>query len=97
MTATAEDWVRRIEEVLDKFNLSKEEYWKDPDKFYENIKDEEINRNVNIIRSTFASYIELDSGYYTTNFNTTASICAAIPLAALRTTPKNIFINILRP
>ena len=31
-----------IEEVLDKFNLSKEEYWKDPDKFYENIKDEEI-------------------------------------------------------
>lgn len=42
MTATAEDWVRRIEEVLDKFNLSKEEYWKDPDKFYENIKDEEI-------------------------------------------------------
>ena len=24
MTATAEDWVRRIEEVLDKFNLSKE-------------------------------------------------------------------------
>ena len=24
------------------FNLSKEEYWKDPDKFYENIKDEEI-------------------------------------------------------
>ena len=42
MTITAEDWVRRIEEVLDKFNLSKEEYWKDPDKFYENIKDEEI-------------------------------------------------------
>ena len=42
MTATAEDWVRRIEEVLDKFNLSKEENWKDPDKFYENIKDEEI-------------------------------------------------------
>lgn len=41
MTITAEDWVRRIEEVLDKFNLSKEEYWKDPDKFYENIKDEE--------------------------------------------------------
>ena len=38
MTITAEDWVRRIEEVLDKFNLSKEEYWKDPDKFYENIK-----------------------------------------------------------
>ena len=35
MTATAEDWVRRIEEVLDKFNLSKEEYWKDPDKFYD--------------------------------------------------------------
>ena len=32
MTITAEDWVRRIEEVLDKFNLSKEEYWKDPDK-----------------------------------------------------------------
>ena len=29
MTITAEDWVRRIEEVLDKFNLSKEEYWKD--------------------------------------------------------------------
>ena len=28
MTITAEDWVRRIEEVLDKFNLSKEEYWK---------------------------------------------------------------------
>ena len=25
MTITAEDWVRRIEEVLDKFNLSKEE------------------------------------------------------------------------
>mgnify|MGYP000187658028 CR=1 FL=1 len=56
MTATAEDWVRRIEEVLDKFNLSKEEYWKDPDKFYENIKDEEIRafllvgkRNVLII------------------------------------------------
>ena len=24
MTITAEDWVRRIEEVLDKFNLSKE-------------------------------------------------------------------------
>lgn len=42
MTITAEDWVRRIEEVLDIFNLSKEEYWKDPDKFYENIKDEEI-------------------------------------------------------
>lgn len=42
MTITAEDWVRRIEEVLDKFNLSKEEYWKDPDKFYGNIKDEEI-------------------------------------------------------
>ena len=42
MPITAEDWVRRIEEVLDKFNLSKEEYWKDPDKFYENIKDEEI-------------------------------------------------------
>ena len=42
MTATAEDWVRRIEEVLDKFNLSKEENWKDPDKLYENIKDEEI-------------------------------------------------------
>ena len=42
MTATAEDCVRRIEEVLDKCNLSKEEYWKDPDKFYENIKDEEI-------------------------------------------------------
>ena len=42
MTITAEDWVRRIEEVLDKFNLSKEEYWKDPDKFYENIKNEEI-------------------------------------------------------
>ena len=32
MTITAEDWVRRIEEVLDKFNLSKEEYWKDPEK-----------------------------------------------------------------
>ena len=42
MTATVDYLVRRIEEVLDKFNLSKEEYWKDPDKFYENIKDEEI-------------------------------------------------------
>ncbi len=42
MTVTAEDWIRRIEEVLDKFGLSKEEYWKDPDKFYENIKNEEI-------------------------------------------------------
>ena len=28
MTITAEDWVRRIEEVLDKFNLSKY-YWCD--------------------------------------------------------------------
>ena len=42
MTATAEDWIRRIEEVLDKYGLSKEEYWKDPNKFYENIQDEEI-------------------------------------------------------
>ena len=30
MTATAEDWVRRIEEVLDKFDLSKEELLERP-------------------------------------------------------------------
>lgn len=42
MTFTAEQWIKRIEYVLDKYGLSKEEFWKDPDKFYENIKDEEI-------------------------------------------------------
>lgn len=42
MTIVVEDWIRRIEEVLDKYGLSKEEFWKDPDKFYENINDEEI-------------------------------------------------------
>lgn len=42
MTVSVEALIKRIEVVLDKFGLSKEEYWKDPDKFYENIKDEEI-------------------------------------------------------
>mgnify|MGYP006979639250 CR=1 FL=1 len=42
MTASAEVWIKRIEGVLDKFGLSKEEYRKDPDKFYENIKDKKI-------------------------------------------------------
>lgn len=36
---TAEDSAARVNIVLDKYNLSKEEFWKDPEKFLDNVED----------------------------------------------------------
>lgn len=36
---TAEDSATCINVMLDKYNLSKEEFWKDPEKFLDNIED----------------------------------------------------------
>lgn len=39
---TAEDSVACINAMLDKYNLSKEEFWKAPEKFLDNIEDKTV-------------------------------------------------------
>lgn len=36
---TAEYWMEGINKVLDRYGLSKEEFWKDPKKFLDNLDD----------------------------------------------------------
>ena len=39
---TAEHSATRINAILDKYNLSKEEFWKDPEKFLDNIENKVV-------------------------------------------------------
>lgn len=39
---TAEHSATGINAILDKYNLSKEEFWKDPEKFFDNIENKVV-------------------------------------------------------
>lgn len=45
---TAEQWRNGINSVLDEYGLSREEFWKDPKKFLDNLEDKDAKLTLEI-------------------------------------------------
>ena len=53
---TAEYWMEGINKVLDRYGLSREEFWKDPEAFINNLEDKDAKLTLEFFFCPFRSY-----------------------------------------